>query len=79
MTIYGKVFMSGNSQAVRLPRSVRMPEGEVEIVQRGDSLILRSVRQEHTLVGAFDALCAVSDDFMPGGRVQGEPEQRDEF
>src|SRR6202040_2861096 len=40
MTI-GKVFRSGNSQAVRLPKEFRFKGKEVEIFRRGDEVILR--------------------------------------
>lgn len=36
----GKVFMSGNSQAVRLPKQFRLATDEVEITQDGERLIL---------------------------------------
>lgn len=37
----GKVFMSGNSQAVRLPKEYRFTSDEVEICRRGDEVVLR--------------------------------------
>lgn len=36
-----KVFMSGNSQAVRLPREFRVSVDELEIERRGDEIVLR--------------------------------------
>jgi virulence-associated protein VagC len=36
-----KVFQSGNSQAVRLPKSFRLNGPEVEIFRRGDEIVLR--------------------------------------
>jgi tRNA(fMet)-specific endonuclease VapC len=36
-----KVFKSGNSQAVRLPKEFRLRGKEVEIFRRGDELVLR--------------------------------------
>ena len=35
-----KVFRSGRSQAVRIPRAYRFDTAEVSITRRGDSLIL---------------------------------------
>jgi antitoxin VapB len=35
-----KVFRSGNSQAIRLPKEFRVPEGEVYIRKSGDTIIL---------------------------------------
>ena len=76
--IYGKVFKSGNSQAVRLPKSVRLSADEVEIVVRGDALILRPHKRA-TLASAFDALASIGPDFLPEGREQGIPEEREDF
>lgn len=36
-----KVFRSGNSQAVRLPKDFRFRTSEVEIFRRGDEVVLR--------------------------------------
>ena len=36
-----KVFRSGNSQAVRLPKAFRLDADEVEIFRRGNEIVLR--------------------------------------
>lgn len=36
-----RVFRSGNSQAVRLPKEFQLDVKEVEIFKRGDEIILR--------------------------------------
>jgi len=36
-----KVFRSGNSQAVRLPKEFQLDANEVEIFKRGDEIVLR--------------------------------------
>lgn len=36
-----KVFKSGNSQAVRLPKEFQFDVDEVEIFRRGDEVVLR--------------------------------------
>jgi antitoxin VapB len=36
-----KIFKSGNSQAVRLPKEFRFRSDEVEIFRRGDEVVLR--------------------------------------
>jgi antitoxin VapB len=43
-----KVFQSGNSQAVRLPRDFRFPPGtdEVAIRRQGERLVLEPLRHE---------------------------------
>lgn len=38
-----KVFKSGNSQAVRLPKAFRLKGPEVEITRRGDEIVLRQL------------------------------------
>jgi len=38
-----RVFKSGNSQAVRLPKAFRFRTTEVEIFRRGDEIVLREV------------------------------------
>lgn len=39
------VFMSGNSQAVRLPKAFRFRGKTVEILRRGDEVVLREKRR----------------------------------
>ena len=41
MADVAKVFMSGRSQAVRLPKRFRFDCDEVEITRQGDAVILR--------------------------------------
>ena len=54
-----KVFMSGNSQAVRLPRDFRVNSDEVEIFRRGDEIVLREKARD--LRDAFDLLGQLPD------------------
>ena len=44
-----RVFMSGNSQAVRLPKKFRFKTTEVEIFRRGDEIVLREPGHRQTL------------------------------
>lgn len=74
-----KVFKSGNSQAVRLPRELRLKASEVQVTRRGEALILRPLRAEATLAAAFDALADIQGDFLPEGRAQGEQQEREAF
>jgi antitoxin VapB len=48
------IFMSGNSQAVRLPKSFRFQGKSVEILRRGNDVVLREKRQ--TLAEVLQAL-----------------------
>lgn len=41
-----KVFMSGRSQAVRIPKSYRFKTREVIVTRRGDSLLLTPRRRD---------------------------------
>ena len=57
-----KVFKSGNSQAVRLPKAFRFSTDEVEIFRRGDEVVLRETTRG--LERAFDLLCALPNDML---------------
>lgn len=49
-----KVFKSGNSQALRLPRQFRFDGTEVEIFRRGDEIVLWE--KPRTMARAFEIL-----------------------
>lgn len=70
-----KIFQSGNSQAVRLPREFRFDVDQVEIYRRGDEVVLRPVVPDATSV--FDALSGFPDDFMAEGRTDDLPQERE--
>ena len=72
---YARVFQSGNSQAVRLPKDFRFEVDEVEILRQGDDVVLRVPRRSAAAV--FDALAAMPDDFMAEGRDDAPPQERD--
>ncbi len=61
-----RVFRSGNSQAVRLPKQFRLKSDEVEIFRRGEEIVLRE--KDGTMVRAFDLLADLPDDFEIPGR-----------
>jgi antitoxin VapB len=69
-----RVFRSGHSQAVRIPRAYRFRSSEVEILRRGDEIVLR----EHpkNLVSAFELLAGLSPDFFSKGRRQPRLDRR---
>ena len=69
-----KVFRSGNSQAVRIPREFQFDTDEVDIERRGDEIILRPPLRN--LRCAFDALAALSDDVFGEGREDLPPQSR---
>ena len=70
-----KVFKSGNSQAVRLPKEFQFNSKEVEIFRRGDEVVLRS--RVKTMVDVAAILSRLSPDFMEDGRDQGPPQERE--
>ena len=72
-----RVFKSGNSQAVRLPKQFRLASTEVEIFRRGDEIVLREKAQGMTR--AFDLLAGLPDDFFADGRKDTPPQSRDDL
>lgn len=69
-----KLFMSGNSQAVRLPKEFRLEGEEVEIRRRGDTLVLRPKRKSWVMLS--ESLKKFTDDFMTQGRRQPPVQKR---
>jgi antitoxin VapB len=69
-----RVFRSGNSQAVRLPKQFRLNSEEVEIFRRGDEIVLRE--KDGTMVRAFDLLAGLPEDFEVAGRDKDQPQKR---
>jgi len=70
-----KIFRNGNSQAVRLPKAFQFDTDEVEILKRGDEVILRRKRQD--LAAAFDLLAEMPADFFAEGRNDPPPQERE--
>jgi antitoxin VapB len=70
-----RVFKSGNSQAVRLPKEFRFDVKEVEIFRRGEEIVLR--KQKRNLGRALAILRALPDDFMADGRRDSPPQKRE--
>ena len=69
-----KVFRSGNSQAVRLPKQFRFKNNEVEIFRRGKDVVLRE--RDEDMTRAFDLLANLPDDFEIPGREKDLPQKR---
>ena len=67
-----KVFQSGNSQAVRLPKEFRFTSDEVEIFRRGDEVVLREAPRN--LIRALEILSELPDDGSP--RIDEPPQKR---
>ncbi|CAH0356038.1 antitoxin [Aquabacterium sp. CECT 9606] len=81
MTDTAKIFMTGRSQAVRLPLEYRFDGHEVFIRRdeiTGDVVLSKRLQSWDSFV-ALDATTTVPDDFMgDADRVQGEHD-RDPF
>lgn len=69
-----RVFRSGNSQAVRLPKEFRFDSEEVEIFRRGDEVILREKPRD--MRRAYQILAGLPDDFFSEGRIDTPPQRR---
>jgi antitoxin VapB len=69
-----RVFRSGNSQAVRLPKEFRFKSKEVEIFRRGDEVVLRE--KENNISRAFELLAGLPDDFDLPDRHNDLPQVR---
>jgi antitoxin VapB len=72
---HARVFQSGNSQAVRLPKEFRLDVDQVEIFRRGDEIVLRPMPESAVLI--FDALADFPADFMADGRNDTPPQERE--
>jgi antitoxin VapB len=72
-----KVFWSGNSQAVRLPKEFQFQNTEVEIFKQGNNVVLHE--KPKNLKQAFELLTALPNDFMSSGRDDMPPQDRDFF
>lgn len=72
-----RIFQSGNSQAVRLPKEFRFDVDQVEIFRRGDEIVLRAVTPNGATI--FDALARLPSDFMEQDREDSPPQERESF
>jgi antitoxin VapB len=70
-----RVFRSGNSQAVRLPKEFRLKSKEVEIFRRGDEIVLRE--KGKGLAQAFEILANLPADMLAGDRDDTPPQERE--
>ncbi len=72
-----KVFKSGNSMAVRLPKDCQLSGDTVEIVKKGSTIILREIPA--TLGKAFELMEHLPADYYAGGRQDAPVEERGQF
>jgi antitoxin VapB len=73
-----RVFKSGNSQAVRLPKAYRLKGPEVEISRRGDEIVLREkpAKNRRGLVEVLDILASMPDDMFENIKDTRPPQKR---
>jgi antitoxin VapB len=72
---YARIFKSGNSQAVRLPKEFRFEVEKVEIFRRGDEVVLREKPANASMI--FDALACLPQDLFVEERSDTPPQQRE--
>ena len=63
-----KIFKSGNSQAVRIPKEYQLSEKELIINKIGNTIIL--FPRDDPWKSFIDSLHEFSDDFLADGRKQ---------
>jgi len=73
----GKVFMTGRSQAVRLPKEYRFDVDEVILNKIGDVLIMIPKNKAKDIF--LSSLDEFTDDFMSEGREQPSQQEREFF
>lgn len=69
-----RVFKSGNRQAVQLPEEFRVNSRELEIFRRGEEIVLREPAKG--FARAFELLAGLPEDFLPDGRRDFPPQER---
>jgi antitoxin VapB len=71
-----KIFMTGKSQAVRLPKAFRFEGREVSIVPLGRGIVLQPISKSWSDV--FQNINS-TDDFFSEGRKDLPPQERGEY
>jgi antitoxin VapB len=77
-----KVFMSGRSQAVRIPAQFRFSKSEVYIrrdPKNGDLILSQAPTNLEGIFAALDAVGVPEDFLSPADRAQGLPQERPEL
>ena len=70
-----KVFESGRSQAVRIPKRFRFSGNEVFIQKIGDAVLLTP--KDKAWETFLEGLNSFTEDFFQDGRKQGAPQVRE--
>ena len=74
MTATAKVFVTGNSQAIRLPKEYRFRGTKVYLKKMGNAVVL--IPEHESWQSLIDSLALFSDDFMID-RDQPAPQERE--
>jgi antitoxin VapB len=69
-----RVFKSGNSQAVRLPKQFRFRGKEVEIFRRGEEVVLRE--KSKGMARAFELIASLPIEDL-AAECDAPPQERD--
>jgi len=70
-----KVFKSGNSQAIRIPKDFQFHSRKVRIAKEGNKIVLWE--EPENLVDAFHLLASLPNDFFQDGRIDEPPQVRE--
>ena len=70
-----RIFISGNSQAVRLPKEFRFDVSEVEIFRRGDEVVLKA--PQPNALEVFNLLRQLPADYLTESRQDEPPQERE--
>ena len=70
-----RVFKSGNSMAIRLPKDFHVQGNKVAIFKKNNSIIIREIPQN--LKEAFLLLQTLPDDFFSNNRHDSLPQKRE--
>ena len=77
MSKTARLFWSGRSQAVRLPKEFRMDGEMVRIRKQGAAVVLEPIASDWVWLDAIEG--QFSDDFFADGREQPEHQSRPEL
>jgi antitoxin VapB len=70
----GKIFKTGRSQAIRLPKEFRVDAEEVRLKRMADGFLVVTKDPWDVF---FEGVDELSNEFMKGGRMQPPLESRD--
>lgn len=73
-----KVFQSGNSQAIRLPKELRLSVKEVELIRQGSDILIRQPAPR-SFASALETWAQMPEDFFAEGRHDPPAEEREDL